>query len=578
MTTHPFSPAGRQQALARMGSEEFDLLVVGGGISGCGVARDAALRGLKVAQVERADFGCGTSSRSSKLVHGGIRYLAHGEFRLVREAAQERRVLRQIAPHLVHPVPFLFPLYGGGATFRFGFWLFDRLAGASPSERHRRLGRAEMEERAPHLRAGVASGLELQENLTDDGRLTMENALCAALHGAAVANYTPLTRFLVRAGRVVGGRVRDSLTGQEIDVQAKVVVNATGPWAEQILRTGQTPPLKQIRPSKGIHILFRASRLPLTGAVYLRAPSGREGFAIRRWEYVYVGTSDVVHTGSLEGVVADRAAVLDLLALVQACFPGAQLTEADILATWAGLRPLIAEPGRAPRDTSRHDEVWQSEPGLLTLAGGKLTTYRPMARRIMGYVAGQLGRDLRGEERTAVVPLPGGELAGGYAQYEPFAAAMAVRLQERGVSPEAARRIIWLYGSRANELLRFGEQDSAWLEPLAAGLPALRGEVRLAVEQEMAVRLSDFMDRRAALLLFSAEHGLAGVERAAELMATMLGWSPEQKAAQVAAYRETALAHGLPPSTFPQNTHRKSDAIRKESAPGDANHPFKPKD
>lgn len=545
MTLHPFSPAGRRSALQRMAAEEFDLLVVGGGITGCGLARDAALRGLSVALVERGDFASGTSSRSSKLVHGGIRYLAHAEFRLVRESARERQALRQIAPHLVHPLPFLFPLYGESlAKYRAGFWLFDKLAGASREEEHRLLSPAEVRARVPALRDGVTAGLAYGEYMTDDARLTLENALSAAEHGAAVANYAPLVAFTVTQGRVAGGTVRDLLTGEEYLVRARVVVNATGPWAEQTLRRcGSTAP-RQILPSKGIHLLFRASRLPLHGAVALKSPDGREGFAIRRWGYVYIGTTDVAHQGALDGPMADREAVEGLLKLARDCFPGLGLTEEDIIATWAGLRPLIVEAGKAPRDTSRHDEVWRGPAGLLTLAGGKLTTYRPMANRLMEHVAEALGQDLGDNRRTLEVALPGGAL--GEQPFADFCVATRAALADRGVSEEAAERITWLYGKRAEELLRFASEDERWLAPLGEGVPALRGEVRLAVEQEMATTLIDFMDRRTALLLFSEEHGLAGSEEAASLMASLLGWSEEQRAAHLAAYRQVAAAHGVP--------------------------------
>ncbi|MFZ5825049.1 MAG: FAD-dependent oxidoreductase [Bacillota bacterium] len=545
MTHHPFSPTGRRAALERLAAEEFDLLVIGGGISGCGLARDAKLRGLNVALVEKGDFASGTSSRSSKLVHGGIRYLAYGEVNLVRESARERKALRQIAPHLIHPLPFVFPLYGGNlATYRAGFWMFDKLAGATPEEEHRVLTLEELSAKVPALREGATAALEYGEYITDDGRFTLENAMSAAEQGAAVANYAPLVAFVTEHGRITGGVVKDGLTGQEYRVRARVVVNATGPWAEETLKRGSSPPPRQILPSKGIHLLFRASRLPLENAVALKSPGGREGFAIRRWDYVYIGTTDEPHHGPLDGPVADREAAEELLKLAQDCFPSLGLTEADIVSTWAGLRPLIAEPGKAPRDTSRHDEVWRSPEGLLTLAGGKLTTYRAMAGRLMEHVAQELGRDLGDNRRTLEVPLPGADLGG--RRFEEFRAAMQDRLTARGVSERAANRITWIYGGRVQELLRFGEEDSAWLKPLAEGVDALRGEVRLAVEQEMALTLPDFMDRRAALLLFAENHGLGAVEEAASLMATMLGWSEEQRAAQVSAYRQIAVEHGVP--------------------------------
>lgn len=546
MRSLPFGPVERLAALAGMAARPLDVLVVGGGITGCGLARDAALRGLAVALVEKVDFGYGTSGRSSKLVHGGVRYLAYGDVALVRESANERRVLGAIAPHLVHPLPFVFPLYKGNskAKFRVGFTMFDKLASSAPHQRHRVLEPAEVRERAPALRDPLTGGFLFLEYITDDARLTLENAVSAAEHGALVANHVAVTGFLVEDGRLVGARVRDETNGRIREVRAAVVVNASGPWAEATIALGDSPAPKHVLPSKGIHLLFRADRLPLQGAVALRSPSGREGFAIRRWSYVYVGTSDVVHEGELDGPVADREAVDDVLQMTQDCFPALGLTEADVVATWAGLRPLIAEEGKSPRDTSRHDEVWRSPEGLLSIVGGKLTTYRRMGERVMEHVGRELGRDLGDSRRTAEVPLPGGDFGG--RDFDAFREATEAALVGRGVAAEAAERIVWLYGAGADDLLRLGDEDPRWLDPLAPGSAAVRGEVRFAVERGMALTLADILDRRTGLLLFSEDHGLAAAPAAAAIAGKLLGWTDEEAAAQLHAYRLLAAEHGVP--------------------------------
>lgn len=569
MIGHPFGPAERLAALEAMARQPIDLLVIGGGITGCGLARDAALRGLAVGLVEKVDFASGTSSRSSKLVHGGVRYLAYGDVGLVRESAHERKVLGTIAPHLVHSLPFLFPLFRGdsAAKFRVGFTIFDRLAGSTRQERHRVLTADVVRERAPALRDPLTGGFEFTEYITDDARLTFENALSAAGNGAHVANHAAVTSFLVEDGRLVGARVRDELDGRTRDVRAAVVVNATGPWAEATIGLGPSPAPKHVLPSKGIHLLFHAARLPVRSALALKSPAGREGFAIRRWSYVYVGTSDVAHDGRLDQPVADRAAVDDVLRMTQDCFPSLGLTETDVVATWAGLRPLIAEEGKAPRDTSRHDEVWQSPEGLLSIVGGKLTTYRRMAERVMEHVARELGRDLGDSRRTAEAPLPGAELDG--RDFATFRDATAATLGARGVSAAAAERITWLYGAQADELLRLGESDPTWLEPLAPGSAAVRGEVRLAVEQAMALTLADILDRRTGLLLFSDDHGRAAAPAAAAIAGGLLGWTDAEVAAQLESYRQLAREHDLPdrtPRTAVTGQAGEGDAVSLASA------------
>ena len=545
MTPHPFSPQGRRAALEALGRDRLDVLVVGGGITGVGVAREATLRGWSVGLVEKEDFAFGTSSRSSKIVHGGVRYLEYGQVLLVREAARERRVLKRIAPHLVHPIPFLYPVFGSDSLWmiRAGVALFDFLAATEPHERRRDLTPEEVRERLPGLRDPLKGGVLYLEYITDDARLTLENALSAAEHGARVANHAKVTSLLREGGRVVGAAVEDMLTGERLEARARVVVNATGAWAQQVLESGDLRAPKRLRPSKGIHLLLDAARLPIRGATFLKASDGRRGLAMRRLDHVYVGTSDEDYPGSLDEPRATRAEVAELLAMVQDCFPDAALGLEDVRATWAGVRPLIHQEGKTTRETSREDEVWAGTPGLVTVAGGKLTTYRPMAHRVLKAVARTLG-SAPGPDRTAEVPLPGATAPGQDAE-----AARARRrsaLVERRVDPATADRLGWLYGRQLDRILEMGEEDPTWLEPLAPGVPALRAEARLAAEREMAHTLADFMDRRAALLLFAPGHGLAGAGPAAEILGEVLGWDADRRRREVAAYRDLAAAHEVP--------------------------------
>jgi glycerol-3-phosphate dehydrogenase len=440
VATHLFSRDGRKAALERMATEPVDVLVVGGGITGVGIARDAALRGWSVALVDKNDFAFGTSSRSSKIVHGGVRYLEYGHFLLVRESARERRVLQKIAPHLVHRLDFLYPVFAPDSLLkiRAGLSVFDWLADTDEEDQHLQLGPDEVRERLPGLREPLRGAIQYVEYITDDARLTLENALSAAEHGALVANHAVAEELFVDGeGHVRGARVRDTSDGEVYEVVARAVVNAGGPWAQQVLEDSGLKGEHALRPSKGIHILFSADRLPIQGASFLKSSSGRRGLAMRRLDHVYVGTSDAEYSGPLDAPRATRDEVEDLLAMVQDCFPEAGLTIDDVLATWAGIRPLIAEEGKSTRDTSREDEVWRGPPGLITIAGGKLTTYRRMAGRVIDELRDELGPPPIADDRTAEVPLPGVPAG----DVEAFIADRLDRLASAGVSQPTLREV-----------------------------------------------------------------------------------------------------------------------------------------
>ena len=543
-----FNLAGRRHALTRLGQERLDLLIIGGGITGCGIARDAALRGWTVGLVEKEDFGFGTSSRSSKIVHGGVRYLEYGHFLLVKEAALERAVLRTIAPHLVHHLPFVFPVFGGESLFkiRAGLTVFDFLAASQGSEKHENLSPEEVREQLPGLRDPLKGAVRYPEYITDDARLTLENAQSAAEHGALVVNHARVKELRMNDGRVTGCSVVDLIEDRTVEVSTRLVVNATGAWSAGVLAEAGFDAEFSLIPSKGIHILFSAERLPIEGATFLRATNGKRGLAMRRLGYVYVGTTDDEYDGSLDRPRATRSDVDEVLDMVSDCFPEQNLGYDDVLATWAGVRPLIREESKGTRDTSREDAVWVSPPGLITVAGGKLTTYRQMARRVLELADPDLGPAPGPPDRTATAPLPGAVV--GPAGLEAYHAERSRDLVEAGVAPSVVERLCWLYGKQLDDLLALAADDPSWLEPLHPEVPALRGEVRLAVEREMALTLVDFMDRRAALLLFSPNFGLAGADSAADIMAEALGWDAAQRTRELAEYREFAAEHKLPPA------------------------------
>ena len=539
----PFNHAGRREALAALGKTRLDLLIVGGGITGCGIARDASLRGWQVGLVEKEDFAFGTSSRSSKIVHGGVRYLEYGHFLLVRESARERAVLLEIAPHLVHPIPFIFPVFGGESLLkvRVGLTVFDHLSDAEGDDKHVNLSPEEIRAQLPGLRDPLKGGVRYPEYITDDARLTLENAQSAAEHGALVVNHARVDELTIDGGRVVGCRVVDCLENRVVDVSARIVVNATGAWSESFLLDAELQPEYSLVPSKGIHLLFSADRLPITGATFLRASNGKRGLAMRRLEFVYVGTTDDEYTGSLDRPRATRADVDEVLEMTRDCFPEQNLGYEDVLATWAGVRPLIREGGKSTRNTSREDAVWHSPPGLITVAGGKLTTYRQMAGRVLEIADPDLAPAPGHPDRTASVPLPGGII--GSAGIQEHRERRAKDLLDLGVPLPTIERLCWLYGKQLDYLIALGAEDASWLELLHPDVSALRGEVYQAVEQEMALTLTDFMDRRAALLLFCENFGLAAVEAAADIMANLLGWDGERRSHELADYRLLASEH-----------------------------------
>src|SRR6266571_2270029 len=498
-TETPFSHRSRVEALESMAAEPVDVLVIGGGVTGAGIARDAALRGFRTALVDKGDFGSGTSSHSSRLVHGGIRYLEQFDFRLVLEASRERRVLLNIAPHLVRPLPFVFPVYRGGRIpgwkLRAGMWLYDLLAAFHNVRLHRWLGRKAVRRLAPGLREKDLRGAAFYYDAqTDDARLVIATMRGAARAGALVANYAAATSLLKPDGRVRGAVVRDVLSGHPYTVRALVVVNACGPWVDQLRRLDDPRAEPLLRLTKGAHVAVPRQRIAHTRAVTLTSPiDGRVMFVLPWEDLSYIGTTDTDEDASPDEVRATARDVIYLLRSANAFFPQARLSPHDVVATWAGLRPLL-RPARdvAPSEASREHRVIESPSGLLTIAGGKLTTYRVMARDIVDRVATRLrgldGRPRAARPRTDRIPLPGGEAA----DLEVLVKAALAR----GVAETTARHLVGRYGSEAAAVLNLVERDRGLGRSIVAGRPEIWAEVAHAVEREMAVRLSDVLVRR----------------------------------------------------------------------------------
>ena len=528
------SVAERSSALDALERERFDLAIVGGGITGAGLARDAALRGLSVALFESEDFAAGTSSRSSKLIHGGLRYLALGEVGLVRESALERKVIFRLAPHLAERRWMVLPVRSRAALlkFRAAITAYEKLGAVERDDLHQNWGSEELERFEPALdRSEWRFACAYREYLTDDARLVLANLRAAAGLGARALNWAPVTGIQLENGRASGVTVRCRLTGREARVQAGCVVNAAGAWVDALRRLEDPAAPGLLHLSKGVHVGVPAARLPIRNLLLLSTDDRRGIFALRRDEIVFIGTTDTSYRHGAElWPRVSRADVEYLLAPLQHYLADGKLEPEDVRTAWAGLRPLVAEPGKPPTDISRKDEILVGPAGVVTVAGGKLTGYRPMAQRTLERVAEVLGRALP-EEREGP-PLPGGDFAG---ELAPLATALAAG---RAIGATCAQRLARLYGSEAEQVLWLGA------ESLAPGAPVVTGEVDWAVRHEAAATVEDVLYRRTRVALFEPDARGAVAPGIARRMAELLGWSAE-KAAEELARAEARLRADL---------------------------------
>jgi glycerol-3-phosphate dehydrogenase len=529
-----FSRESRAADLAQMAAECCDVLVIGGGITGAGVARDAALRGLRVALVERRDFASGTSSRSSKLIHGGVRYLQQGDVGLVLEAAEERRILRRIAPHLTQPRPMLVPAYGVGTHTKLnvGLWTYEKIAGIPESERHEMLDRDAALEREPGLKPDGLTGAALYpENLTDDARLVLATVRSAKRAGALVASYAE-ARGMSPNGRVTRVHVHDLEDGRDLTIEAKVVVNAAGPWSDSVRALEGPITGAKLHLTKGIHFVVHKRDLPIRDMVIARAPDKRQIFAIPRGEVVYVGTTDTDYGAAADYPKIDGEDVDYLIGALRAVFPAVTWGAERVISAWAGLRPLIHEDGKKPSEISRKDEIAVSSAGMISVAGGKLTTYRKMAEKVVDLAIERLG--ISRSTTTADVPIEGGNLP---APPEEYACDLAARHAQAGIPAEVIDRLVLHHGTAADDLLT---RAAAAHSGLLSGKTILEVEVDHAVESEMAMHLIDVLERRLRLLLFDPARGLDVAGVVAARMGTMLGWDSERRRRELDEYSEVA--------------------------------------
>lgn len=552
--TGKFSGADRQSRLAQMEQEIYDVLIIGGGITGAGIALDARKRGMKTALIEMQDFAAGTSSRSTKLVHGGLRYLKQFEVKMVAEVGKERAVVYENGPHVTTPEWMLLPLYEGGTFGKFstsiGLRVYDFLAGVKREERRRMLSREATLGKEPLLRKdGLKGGGYYVEYRTDDARLTIEVLKKAAEAGVHAVNYTKAEQLIYEDGGKLGGVVaRDVIGEKEYRIRSRKVVNATGPWVDTLRGLDRSKEGKTLRLTKGVHLVFDGRRFPLRQAIYFDTPDGRMVFAIPREGKTYVGTTDTDYAGDTAHPRMNEEDRDYLLAAANHLFPGLKLTARDVESSWAGLRPLIYEEGKSPSEVSRRDEIFVSPSGMITIAGGKLTGYRKMAETVTDLLAAELQTEGRGPFApcaTRTLPISGGDV-GGSAGFPAFVRKMAEEGERDGLLPFTAEQLVRRYGS--NVAAVYDRIRAEREREDANSLPAeLRAMLRYAIEEEMAVKPVDFFIRRTGAVFFDIDWVRRWKDQSVRYMAERLGWGGEQTL-EYAEELERELAAAYSPS------------------------------
>jgi len=577
----------RDRALARLAAESFDVLVIGGGITGAGVALDAASRGLKTALVEKEDFASGTSSKSSKLIHGGLRYLQQREYRLVYENLAERQRLLENAPHLVTPLPFLIPLFGKSGVvskgvarvYRTALWLYDLTGGVRIGRRHEKVTREEALAHMPTLRADrIAAGFLYWDARSDDSRLTLTVLRTAVLdHGATAANHTLVTALVTDdAGRVRGATVAPD-GAEPFDIRASVVVNAAGVWSDEVRTLDEHRDPKSIRPAKGIHITVAEEAFPCDIAAVIPVREDKRSIFVVSWgDQVYLGTTDTAWDGPLDDPACtpeDIDYILDAANAVST----RQLTRADIRGIWSGLRPLLAPEQKGASsertaDLSRRHTVRTSTGGLVTVTGGKLTTYRKMAEDTVDAVVAGLGRKgLRC--RTKNLRLHGAPAG---RRVAPTAGGVGINVRPDPSDPVASRNahLAGRFGTEAGTVLAMADGRPELLEPLVPGLPYLVVEALWAVQHEMARSVSDVLDRRTQSSYRDARAAATAAAHVASLIGPELGWDAERMRTEADDYathlRGQLVRAGLDPGDTATATDQNGAEATLASGAGEA--------
>lgn len=504
-----FSNQDRKKTITKLAKKDYDLVVIGGGITGGGIALDAASRGLKVALVEKNDFASGTSSKSTKLIHGGLRYLKQFDFWLVKEVGSERAIVHKLAPHLVLPEKMLLPLIENGS---YGKWLtsiglkvYDILAQVTGDDKRKMLEKKEALKLEPLLPKKILKGAGYYaEYRTDDARLTIENIKTSLRFGAEALNYASVEDFEYTDEKISGVKVKDMLSGKDFTIKTKYVISAAGPWVDELRTVNNSKKGKRLHLTKGVHLVFPKEKLPVKQSVYFDIPDGRMMFAIPRGKVTYVGTTDTNFNLDKDHVRTDLADAIYLLSAVNNMFPKINLEMEDIISSWAGLRPLIHEEGKSASELSRKDEIFTSDTGLISIAGGKLTGYRKMAERVVDRIAKKMEEEHEKklkECHTDEIPLAGNVDFKKFKHVKKYITAVYERIKTEGFTEHDAWFLVTNYGKQTELIL----DTYATLTDTDNYLRLAKAELKFGIDYEMVQNPMDFFIRRTGRLYFDID-------------------------------------------------------------------------
>ena len=526
-----FSFFKRNEILQNLREKHYDLLIIGGGITGAGIALDASSRGLRTALVEKSDFAFGTSSRSTKLIHGGLRYLKQLEFGLVKEVGSERAVVHNLAPHLVLPEKMLLPL---SEKKGLGYWLtsvglkvYDWLAGVKPEDQRRMLSKLQTLKSEPLLKKDdVKGGALYAEYRTDDARLTIEIIKRAVEHHADILNYVRAADFTYERGMITGVVAADQLTGQSFSIHAKAVVSAAGPWVDDLREINKSKEGKSLHLTKGVHVVVPFEKLPVLQAIYFDVEDGRMIFAIPRGRITYIGTTDTNYNEDKDHVVATSTDAAYLINAVNATFPTVHLNVSDIESSWAGLRPLIHEEGKSASELSRKDEIFESPTGLISIAGGKLTGYRKMAERVVNLVVKKHVSDRTvGGCQTEKLKITDPSFED-IREVRRYISEIHQQLKRYNFPETISMELVSTFGKRTHDIVKHFINGSQHDHP---ELSLLKAVAFFTIHHEMVVTLQDFFVRRTGMMYFDLPRVLRWKDEVASEFATLLSWDENRK-------------------------------------------------